>query len=98
MKPLLTKKQAAELVGVHPESIMRMARENRFPQPIRLGHALQSHIRFDEADVLEWLQERKAEVRDKPAQTDDQDVTLAEEVARRLPSPLCNAAPTGPET
>ncbi len=49
---LLTKKAVAELTSYHAESIMRLVREGRFPQPIKLnGHS----VRFKEDEVLAWL-------------------------------------------
>ncbi len=35
MTILLTKKQAAIRVGLHPEYLMTLAREGKFPQPVK---------------------------------------------------------------
>lgn len=60
MNHLLSKRQVAEVLGIHPESVMRLAREGRFPAPIKLGTGIQAAVRFDEEDVQAWLAERKA--------------------------------------
>jgi predicted DNA-binding transcriptional regulator AlpA len=56
---LLTKQQVAERIGIHPESVMRLARAGRFPRPIKIGGDFRCAVRFDEAEVETWLQERK---------------------------------------
>lgn len=57
---LLSKKETAALVGVHPESIMRLSREGKFPRPIKLGGADNCAVRFVEDEVEAWLGERMA--------------------------------------
>jgi predicted DNA-binding transcriptional regulator AlpA len=46
MHRLISKKETAKIVGVHPEHIMRMARQHRFPRPIKLGGSENSVVRF----------------------------------------------------
>ena len=60
MQKLLTKQEVAELIGCHPESIMRMAREGRFAKAVKLHPSSRGRVRFDEADVIRWLNERKS--------------------------------------
>ena len=60
MVNLVSKQEAAELVGFHPESLMRLVRERRFPQPIKFGNARNCRVRFDVADIEAWVEERKA--------------------------------------
>ena len=60
MQKLLTKREVAELLGCHPESIMRMVREGRFANAVKLHPSSRGHVRFDEADVIRWLNERKS--------------------------------------
>jgi predicted DNA-binding transcriptional regulator AlpA len=60
---LLTKQEVASRLGIHPESLMRLSREGRFPQPIKLNLSCRGRVRFDEVDVITWLGERKSEMR-----------------------------------
>jgi excisionase family DNA binding protein len=64
---LLTKKEAAELLGYHPEHVMRLARSGEFPRAIKLGRSQNCAVRFDAAEVEAWIgaraAEREAEVR-----------------------------------
>jgi predicted DNA-binding transcriptional regulator AlpA len=55
MHRLISKKETAKIVGVHPEHIMRMARQHRFPQPIKLGCSENSAVRFVADEVEEWI-------------------------------------------
>jgi excisionase family DNA binding protein len=57
---LLTKREAADFIGVHPEHLMRLAREGKFPPPLKLGDTDNSGVRFDQAEVDAWIEERKA--------------------------------------
>ena len=59
MNKLLKKSDVATLLGIHPESVMRLSREGRFPSPIKFNTSTRGHVRFDEADVVAWLQQRK---------------------------------------
>jgi predicted DNA-binding transcriptional regulator AlpA len=66
MSQLLSKTQAAAKLGVHPESLMRMCREGRFPSPVKLGAGQNSAVRFVEAEVTGWIAARMA-ARDEPS-------------------------------
>ena len=58
---LLSKKEAAARVGFHPEHVMRLAREHRFPQPIKLGNSDKCAVRFVAQEIDEWIAARMAE-------------------------------------
>jgi predicted DNA-binding transcriptional regulator AlpA len=60
VQQLLTKRAAAQKIGVHPEHMMRLARAGQFPKPIKLGDAEKSAVRFIEAEIDAWLQDRMA--------------------------------------
>jgi predicted DNA-binding transcriptional regulator AlpA len=55
MHRLISKKEAAKIVGVHPEHIMRMVRQHRFPQPIKLGGSENSAVRFVAEEIEVWI-------------------------------------------
>ncbi|HEY5208174.1 MAG TPA: helix-turn-helix domain-containing protein [Stellaceae bacterium] len=54
---LLSKGAVAEILGLHPTSVMRLCREGRFPAPLRTGD-LGSAVRFRSTDVSEWINRR----------------------------------------
>ncbi len=58
---LLTKKEVGRILGIHPDSVMRLARRGEFPAPIRLGSGVSSVVRFDANDVSDWAARRKAD-------------------------------------
>ncbi len=58
---LLTKKEAARRVGLHPESVMRLARNGHFPKPLKYGPNARHSIRFVESEIQEWIEARMAE-------------------------------------
>ncbi len=58
---LLTKKEAARQLGLHPESVMRLARTGHFPKPLKYGPNSRHSIRFVESEVAAWLEARMAE-------------------------------------
>jgi predicted DNA-binding transcriptional regulator AlpA len=58
---LLSKKEVAALVHYHPEHIMRLVRQQRFPRPIKLGSADNSAVRFIDEEIDAWLAARVAE-------------------------------------
>jgi predicted DNA-binding transcriptional regulator AlpA len=59
---LLTKKEAAELLGYHPEYVMRLAREaGDFPRAIKFGRSQNCAVRFDAAEIEAWVGARAAE-------------------------------------
>jgi predicted DNA-binding transcriptional regulator AlpA len=57
---LLSKKEAALILGYHPEHLMRLVRDRKFPQPIRAGHSLNCAVRFDHSEIEAWIASRKA--------------------------------------
>ena len=61
MNTLWTKKTVGEFTGLHPETCMRLAREQRFPQPIKLGPTDRHPVRFIAEEVMSWVEARMAE-------------------------------------
>ncbi len=61
MPRLLRKRDVAELVGFHPEHVMRMSREGKFPRPIKTGGAENCAVRFVAEEVDAWIARRMAE-------------------------------------
>ena len=59
MTRLLTKKEVGERLGLHPESVMRLAREGRLPAPIKFGSANNAAVRFDAGALDSFLEERR---------------------------------------
>ena len=55
---IIRKKPTAKKVGFHPSHIMRLARANRFPAPVRLGP---NAVGFIEQEVDQWIAERARE-------------------------------------
>ncbi|MEW6047966.1 MAG: helix-turn-helix domain-containing protein [Bacillota bacterium] len=49
-------RKAAELLGLHPVTVLRLARENRIPH-LRLGRK----VRFRVAALLAWMEEQERE-------------------------------------
>ncbi|HVM77633.1 MAG TPA: helix-turn-helix domain-containing protein [Stellaceae bacterium] len=60
MQKLLSKREAAGQVGVHPEHLMRMVRQGQFPKPIRLGDGATSRVRFITEEVEAWVASKVA--------------------------------------
>ena len=60
MQRLMTKGDVSAVLGLHPEYIMQLAREGRFPAPIKLDPRPNGAVRFDPDDVSRWIEERKA--------------------------------------
>jgi predicted DNA-binding transcriptional regulator AlpA len=60
MPRLLSKRETAEIVGFHPEHLMRLARAGEFPQPIKLGAATNCAVRFIAEEVDAWIAARLA--------------------------------------
>ena len=54
----LRKAVAADRVGYHPEHLMRLVRQGKFPAPVHLGPRT---VAFVEDEVNEWLKARIAE-------------------------------------
>jgi predicted DNA-binding transcriptional regulator AlpA len=57
---LMTKKQVAALVHLHPEHIMRLTRMGKFPRPIRIGDTDRHAVRFVAEEIDAWLHDRMA--------------------------------------
>jgi len=57
---LLSKRVVAEILGVHPQTVMRLARQGRFPRPFRTGE-IGSAVRWRESDVAAWIAQRSAQ-------------------------------------
>lgn len=55
MQRLLSKAEAAQRVGLHPEHLMRLVRQGTFPAPIKTGDKPNCRVRFIEADIDSWL-------------------------------------------
>ena len=60
MPRLLSKHQTAEMVGFHPEHVMRLARQGRFPKPIKTGDHQKCAVRFIADEIDAWLTQRIA--------------------------------------
>ncbi len=54
----LRKHVAADRVGYHPEHLMRLVRQGKFPRPVQLGPR---SVAFVEEEVNAWLKDRIAE-------------------------------------
>ena len=61
MARLLSKRETADLVGFHPEHVMRLARAGQFPKPIKTGNATNCAVRFIAAELDGWIAERMAD-------------------------------------
>jgi prophage regulatory protein len=51
----IRKIRTAEKVGYHPSHVMRLVRQKKFPQPVRLGP---NSVAFVEDEVDEWMRAR----------------------------------------
>lgn len=59
---LIDKRAAASLAGgYHPEHVMRLSRQGRFPRPVRLGPTPRCRVMFLREEVAEWIEKRIAE-------------------------------------
>lgn len=54
---LLSKRAVADILSVHPQTIMRLVREDKFPKPLRTGD-IGSSVRWRAADVAAWINQR----------------------------------------
>lgn len=61
---LLSKKQVAQIIQMHPESIMRLSREGKFPRFIKVGTGTGAAVRFLESDIEDWIKQRRDPVSD----------------------------------
>jgi predicted DNA-binding transcriptional regulator AlpA len=60
MRCLIGKREVGELTGYHPEHVMRLARQGKFPQPIKLGDDENCAVRFVIDEIEAWIAERMA--------------------------------------
>lgn len=51
----LTSAQAAEVIGIHPNTLGLWRRSGRGPVFQKLGGRRNSHIRYRASDVYEWM-------------------------------------------
>lgn len=58
MTPLLSKRQVAAMTGFHPEHLMRLVRQGKFPKPIKFGPSTNCAVRFVETEVDAWIADR----------------------------------------
>jgi predicted DNA-binding transcriptional regulator AlpA len=58
---LWSKKQTAALVHYHGEHVMRLARQGKFPRPIKTGASPNCAVRFIAEEVEAWIAARMAE-------------------------------------
>jgi predicted DNA-binding transcriptional regulator AlpA len=58
-EPLLSKQRVARLLDLHPASVMRLAREGKFPKPFRTG-GTRGAVRWRAEDVEAWITSRAA--------------------------------------
>lgn len=61
---VLRKNEAAARVGYHPVHVMRLAKADKFPKPIKLGP---NSVGFLESEVDDWIAARVAERDDEAA-------------------------------
>lgn len=57
---LITKRQAGAMVGLHPGHCMRLAREGRFPHPVKITETKSGGVRFVREEVQAWIEEKLA--------------------------------------
>lgn len=69
---LITKKEAAEIIGLHPEHLMRLSRQGKAPRPIRYGASMQHSVRYLKSEIDAWIAD-KVEQRDKFVTASDKD-------------------------
>ena len=67
MDRLITKNEVGALLGLHPESVMRLVRQGQFPPPVKITTGIRGRVRFELRDIRAWLETRKqAYVETKP--------------------------------
>lgn len=57
---LISKREAAAMLGMHPESVARLSRAGQFPPAIKVGNSANCRVRYDAEEVEAWLASRKA--------------------------------------
>jgi predicted DNA-binding transcriptional regulator AlpA len=60
MPRLISKRETAEIVGFHPEHVMRLVRAGQFPRPIKTSSTVNCAVRFVADEVDAWIGERMA--------------------------------------
>lgn len=55
----LSAKKVQELIGLSESTIRRLRISGDFPKPFRLTPCATGHLRWDEAEILNWLQIRR---------------------------------------
>ena len=58
MRLLSTEQAAARAGDYHVKSILRLVRQGRFPQPVRLAP---NKLAFDEDEIDAWIRQRLSE-------------------------------------
>lgn len=66
MTRLIDKAAAAVACGYSPTHIMRLAKQGRFPTPIRLGSSPQHAVRFLQHEVDAWIEDKVARRENAP--------------------------------
>ena len=58
---LISKQEAADRMGYHPVSLMRLVRQHRFPRPVRLAHNKIAFVEHEvDAHIDQLVREREA--------------------------------------
>ena len=58
MRRLLTAKQAATYLGISPRTLWSMTNSGEIPS-VRFGSSRRQSVRFDVADLDQWIDSRK---------------------------------------
>jgi predicted DNA-binding transcriptional regulator AlpA len=59
IEPWLSRKQVAELIGVHPMSLCRLVARGQFPPPIKMTDAHNAPTRWTREDIEQWAASRR---------------------------------------
>ncbi len=62
---VLRKEEVSEKVGYTTVHISKLAKEGKFPPPVKLGQGPKARVVWVESEVDAWLEERVAESRRK---------------------------------
>jgi predicted DNA-binding transcriptional regulator AlpA len=57
LEQLVTKREVSAATRYHAQTIMRLVREGRFPNPIKV-HGAKSAVRWRARDIAAWIDER----------------------------------------
>jgi prophage regulatory protein len=52
---IISKRETAKKTSLHPATVMRLARQGRFPKPVQLA---KTRIGFVEREVDQWIEDR----------------------------------------